>query len=527
MISHFRLVNAISLIMKNKFTSTLAGAFIFITILNLISRGLGFLREVLFANYFGRGIDFDVYLIGAVIPITINTIALFIGQNYFIPAYHKTKSQNPNTTNKFFTANFFVFILIGVLISVVLYFLSETIIDVYLNTDNNSLKEIAVNIFRLFLITIPFTFAISILTAFEQAEYEFKYPAIGRLFLNLTIIPVLIFFTDKFGIYTIPIGFIFGIFFQFVYLLIKGSSRENFSFFSINKKGEVFNFLDITILSIILIETIGQFYLLADRYFFELVDQGGIASLNYASNLFNLPMSVVSLAFATVIFPKFSENIQTNSIDNLEKNLSNSISANLLFFVPIAFLFFYYGDGIIKVLFERGKFFESDTLDTFLALKAYAFSLIFYSTYSILNKILYAAKFVNYLLLITVAGIVLKIVLNFIFVEIWKQNGLALSTSITYLFFFLSSFILVYKKLPLKNKGIFLKELVFHLANGFFSYTVIQVMFNYIMPDNNYINLLKILLFLLVYILNVILIGNKSLLLLKELLNSLRTLKSV
>ncbi len=133
--------------MIKKFTSTLAGAFIFITILNLFSRGLGFFREVLFANYFGRGIDFDVYLIAAVIPITINTVAVFIGQNYFIPAYHKIKSGDSDSTNKFFTVNFFVFILIGFLISIVLYFFSETIIDVYLNTDNNSIKEIAVNIF--------------------------------------------------------------------------------------------------------------------------------------------------------------------------------------------------------------------------------------------------------------------------------------------------------------------------------------------------------------------------------------------
>ena len=509
--------------MNKKFTSTLAGAFIFITILNLFSRGLGFFREVLFANYFGRGIEFDVYLIGAVIPITINTVALFIGQNYFIPAYHKVKSRDPGSTNKFFTANFFVFILIGLLISIVLYFLSESIIDVYLNTDNNSIKEIAVNIFKLFLITIPFTFALSILIALEQAEYKFKYPAIGRLFLNLSIIPILVFFTDKFGIYTIPIGFISGILFQFVYLLIKGSSRVSLSFFSLSDKKEVFTFFDVTIFSIILIETISQFYLLADRYFFKMVDQGGIASLSYASNLFNLPVSVVSLAFATVMFPRFSENIQTKSFGNLQKNLSDSISANLLFFVPISFLFFFYGDSIIKLLFERGKFSGSDTLDTFLALKAYAFSLIFYSTYAIFNKIIYAAKFVNSLLLITVTGIVLKIALNFIFVGLWKQNGLALSTSVSYVFFFLSSFILVYKKLPIKNQSLFFKELIFHITNGLFSYITIQLMFYYIIPNYNYINLLKILFFLSVYILNVYLVGNKSLLLVKELLGSVKS----
>ena len=257
-----------------------------------------------------------------------------------------------------------------------------------------------------------------------------------------------------------------------------------------------------------------------------MVDQGGIASLNYASNLFNFPISVVSLAFATVIFPKFSENIQTKSFGDLQKNLSDSISANLLFFVPIAFLFFFYGDSIIKILFERGKFYESDTLDTFLALKAYAFSLIFYSTYAIFNKIIYAAKFVNSLLLITVTGIVLKIALNFIFVGLWKQNGLALSTSISYIFFFLSGFILVYKILPMKNQSLFFKELGFHLTNGIFSYIIIQLMFYYIMPNYNYITLLKILFFLSIYITNVYLVGNKSLVLVKELLSSVRSLKS-
>jgi hypothetical protein len=56
---------------------------------------------------------------------------------------------------------------------------------------------------------------------------------------------------------------------------------------------------------------------------------------------------------------------------------------------------------------------------------------------------------------------------------------------------------------------------------------VIQLMFYYIMPNYNYINLMKILFFLSVYILNVYLIGNKSLVLLKDLFNSVRTVKSI
>ncbi len=75
--------------MKQKFTSTIAGASIFISIIGLLSRGLGFIREMIFANNFGLETEFDLYLVGAVLPITINTIILYIGQNYFVPEFQK------------------------------------------------------------------------------------------------------------------------------------------------------------------------------------------------------------------------------------------------------------------------------------------------------------------------------------------------------------------------------------------------------------------------------------------------------
>lgn len=512
--------------MSKKITSTLAGAVLFLIAVNIFSKGLGFFREVLFANFFGRGVEFDIYLIGAVIPITINTVVLYIGQNYFIPGYHKIKSDNSNLTSKYFTVNFVVFIIIGTAISVILYFLSEAIITAYLHPTDASINEIAIDIFRLFLITIPLMFAISIIAAYEQAEFRFKYPAIGSLLLNLTMIPILLIFTDKYGIYTIPIGFILGIFFQLIYLLFKVSSHISFESFSFLSKKELFGFLDITILSVILIESIGQIYLLSDRYFFDKVDQGGLSALSYSFNLFSLPISVVSLALTTVLFPKFSETIHSKSFDKLQNMLSNSIRVNLLFFVPIAFLFFFYGDIILKLVYERGKFTGTDTLDTFITLKVYSISLIFYSAYSILNKVLYGAKFVNYLLIITICGIALKILLNLVFVGVWQQNGLALSTSFSFIFFFCASFILIHKILPLEIRSLFIKELTFHFVNGFISYFIVEVIFSSVNTSNIFLDIIKIVLYLLVFLMNNFIMGNKSIVIIKELFNILGTAKS-
>ena len=513
--------------MKKKLTSSLTGAFVFIILINILSRGLGFFREILFANYFGLGVNFDVYLVGAVLPITINTVIIYIGQNYFIPAYHTIKVNDKHSAQKFFNLNFIAFVVIGIITTLLLYLFSNAIIDIYLKSNDESIRIMTVRIFRIFLLTIPLNFAISILTAYEQAEYEFKFPAIGRLFLNLTVIPVLIIFTDKFGIYTVPIGFVIGTVFQLLYLVFKGKSSLMMYSFSGKIDKNISVFFDITLITIILIEIIGQVYMLSDRYFFYSVDRGGISALSYASNIFNLPISVVSLALATVIFPKFSENIQSKSFDKIQKNFSNAVRVNFLVFIPITFLFFFYGDIIIKIFFQRGKFSAGDTLDTFFVLRVYAVSLIFFSTYSIINKVLYGAKLVNHLLIITIVGIAIKVGFNFIFVEHWKQNGLALSTSLSYIFFFLASYITIYRKLPLKDASIFFKELLLHLINGFVVYLIIEMIFSAKYPENIFVILMKIFLYLLIYTGNIFIVKSKSLSIVKELINSLESVKLI
>ncbi len=77
--------------MSKKFASTVAGASIIIIFFTIIGRGLGLIREAAFAHQFGLSKEFDIYLIGAVIPAVINSIVMYLGQNYFIPNYKRFK----------------------------------------------------------------------------------------------------------------------------------------------------------------------------------------------------------------------------------------------------------------------------------------------------------------------------------------------------------------------------------------------------------------------------------------------------
>ncbi len=507
--------------MNKKFTSTLAGAFIFISAIGLLSRGLGFFREVLFANYFGLGTKFDIYLIGAVFPLTINAVFLYMGQNYFIPTYNKIKLNNVTDSKNFLKYNLLLFALSTLLITILLFVLSDTIINIYLRTTDTEIAATAINIFKIFLISLPLNSIISILIAYNQAELKFNHPALSRLFLNIAIIPFIIFFADTIGIYTIPIGYIIGISIQLVYLIIKSRLKVTIESFNSFDRRKYIKFLDFTIVGVLVIETIGQLYMITDRYFFNQISEGGLSALSYAMNLYLLPISIFSFALATVVFPKFSEYLQKKEYKVFEKNFMDAIRVNLLIFIPIALIYFFYGEELIKILFERGKFTGANSASTFLVLRIYSVSLIFYSIYSILNKVLYGAKLVNALFLIATTGLIIKIVLNFILVNEYQQNGLAIATSISFIFYFFSSIILIYVKFELQNKSFLGKEIIFYACNGLISYFVVFIFSKTLALTFSHNQIIQLILFCILFYMNLLIVKHNSISLLKTMLTSM------
>ncbi|MHB1688792.1 MAG: lipid II flippase MurJ [Ignavibacteriaceae bacterium] len=506
--------------MNKNFTSTVAGASILITAVGLIGKGLGLVREIVFANFFGLNTQYDLYLVGAVFPLTINSIILYLAQNYFIPNYNRIKVEKPEGSQMFANTTFWFFTFWGIIFSFVLFYFSKFIISIYLQPHSFTGFESTLNVFRIFLLTIPLNASIAVLAAFLQAEFEFKSPAYSQLLLNVAIIMLVVFFSDKEGVYTIPIGYVIGNLLQLFFLLIKTGSKIKFSLTEFFRKKDSLFLINYSFVLTILIESISQIYLLADRYFFDSVQKGGIASLNYAMNIFLLPVTIFSVALSTAIFPKFSRSFNAKLKDDLQKTLNNFYTINLFLFIPISVALFFYGDLIIRILFQHGEFNHDATMMTFDVLKYYALSLIFYSSYAVINKLMYSANLVRSLLVITVLGCSLKVVMNFIMVGIYQQNGLAISTTISYLFFFLSAAILTAYKLNLSNKH-FVKEFLFCSANSLFSFLIANILITGNITNSFLINgLLKLITFTLIYAVNSIISKHNSVKLFSNILQS-------
>ncbi len=503
--------------MSKKFSSTVAGGSIIITLTGIISRGFGFIRELIYATIFGLQANYEIYLVGSILALSINTAVYYLAQNYFIPSYTGYSADRKKAA-QFLVNTFWLFVLLSFAFALILYAFTPLIINSYMSYEiSEHLHQTAYSIFRIFLITIPLNAAYSILTAYLQSKFDFKSPAVSALFLNLTIIILVLIFNKILGVFSIAIGYLLGTVLQllFLFLILEKEEKVLFLKFNFNLSGT--GRLNLILGFTILIEVINQIYPLIDRYFYDKVERGGIAALNYASNVFILPISIISIAISTAVFPKLSENLSSNSLKELFERLDNFFRINFFLFVPITFIFLIYGETIIRLLFQHGEFKFNDTLMTADVLKYYAISIIFYSAYAVLNKLMYSAKLVKTLLIIACAGFLIKIVLSFSLVSPLKQNGLALSSSASYIFFFGASFAVAVKKVKLHAKYLFYKDFGVLILNALLSCLLVSILKPENFTGSSLLNdLIAILFFCSIYIFNAYILEDKSI----ELFNS-------
>jgi len=440
----------------------IGGAALIVLLTQVLSKGTGFLREILFAGEFGIGKDFEFYLIAFTVPGMINSILFYQAQNYFIPTYNDLKQKNPDEAHTFlFSSVIFFFIVISGL-ATILFFTAEGIVSLFVSSPTLAELDFVTKLFRTTLITLPLNALISVFSAYLVAEFKFKITYLSQLWTNLAVIVTVIFFADELGTLSIVIGFVAGNALQLVNLLyggrhvIPGFSRFRFKFGG--------NVPYMIFLNTLFIETAGQMFFLIDRLFYSSVDQGGIAALNYSFIIYMLPVSVFTTALGSALLPDFASNIAKGDFKEANSKFTKAIELVLLLFIPGVLILIFSGGDLISLMFERGKFSSHSTDLTQGTLFYYSFSLPFYALYAITQRYIYSLKGSTFLTIISFLGLALKYLLSYFMVDFMGQNGLALATTVVFILQSISCFVFIKIRVDYRSeKGVKLNSLKFIL----------------------------------------------------------------
>lgn len=103
---------------------------------------------------------------------------------------------------------------------------------------------------------------------------------------------------------------------------------------------------------------------------------GAVSALYYAQRLYLLPLSLFGISVAAAALPEMSRDALAEARDSLRGRLGEGFRQILFFVFPSAAAFLAFGDLIVDLLFQRGDFGPASAFVVTVVLGAYAFGLV-------------------------------------------------------------------------------------------------------------------------------------------------------
>ena len=382
----------------------------------LISRILGYLRDILIAIFLGTSLFADAFFVAFRLPNTFRR--LFAEGTFnaaFIPSYAGELSKNKNKA-KHFAQNVFNLLFIILLFFV---FLAEVFMPqlIYLIApgfykDPEKLN-LAISLSR---ITFPFLFFIclaSFFSAILNSYNKFAAASAAPIILNIILIGSL--FVSKWlnisEVLLLSYAVSFSGLLQLLILLyfVKRHFKLNLSFkIKIDKK---IKFFFQKLLPSIFSSGVTQINILVGTIIASF-QASAVSYLYYADRIYQINLAVAGIAIGTVMLPQLSKYIKNNNYVKATYLQNRAIELCLFLSVPGAIALVIASQEIITSLFGYGSFNLESVNNTAIALTFFAFGVPAFSILKIFSNLFFARNDTKLPFYLSVVSVVLNILIS-------------------------------------------------------------------------------------------------------------------
>lgn len=419
----------------------------------MISRVLGFARDMVFAHIFGAHGSFDAFVVAFKIPNFLRRLfAEGAFSQAFVPVLAEYQRQQSPGEVKLFISRIagslalalFIVTLLAELVAPLLVILSA---PGFLHD-----PERYADALHMLRITFPYLMLIS-MSAFCGAVLNsfgvFSVPAFTPVFLNLALISAAVWLAPMFDIsvhalaWGVLIGGVAQFSFQLPFLGFKGLLPR--PRLELKDKG-VRKVLQLMVPAIFGV-SVAQISLFIDTLFASYLREGSISWLYYSQQLTFFPLGVFGVALSTVVLPHLSREHASNNHKNYIAALDWALRCVLVIAIPATIGLGLMSGPLLTALFLSGKFSPNDVLMTQQSLFAFSIGLTGFMLVKIFASAFYSRQDINTPVRIAVISLIANIILNILLIYPLKHAGLALATALS------SSLnaVLLYRKLILEN----------------------------------------------------------------------------
>ncbi len=399
------------------------------------SRIVGFLRESLFAHYFGNTDAADAFRAALRIP---NLLQNLFGEGVlsasFIPVYSRLRAENQTVEAELVSRS--VFLALAALSSITaalgIIFTPE-LIDFITPGFHGEKRELAIQLVR---ILFPGT-ALLVLSAWclgvQNSHRKFLLSYSAPILWNGAIIAALLLYGGReqgeairLITWAVTIGSALQLLVQLpTAIRLSGSVIGTIALASSHVRQVFRNFVPV-----VLSRGVVQISAFVDSIIASLLAAGSLSALSYAQTLYLLPVSVFGMSVSAAALPELSS-LTDDALTEFHTKLNAGIRRILFFILPSAAAFLLIGDRLIGLVFQSGEFSAGDTALVWSALAVLAFGLPCSTVSRLLSQYFYSRNQAVKLLRISLLRVLLSSALGMVLALHygWGLAGLCLGTT--------------------------------------------------------------------------------------------------
>lgn len=397
----------------------------------LISRGVGFFRDILIMNSFGAKEYADAYKIATSIPETIFMLVGLAISTSFIPMLSHIKVKKGKDEMHRFANNIInILLFVSIIIFIIASFFPEEIVKALAPGFDAERIKIASDLTRITVFNLLFLSINACFTAMLQVHEDFIVPSILGLFFNLPMIIYLLLFKD-FNIYGLTIANVIG---NFARVVVQVPSLRKCGYkykLFIDLKDERVKKMLILILPVVVGAGANSLNLVVDKNIASGLEVGSITTLDNAQQLITFVNTIITASISAVVYPILANRRSEGNHSEFLSVLSKAVIYLALLLIPITAGIIIYGEDLVRLIFLRGEYTESAVILASLALLGYSGGIFFTGVRDILNSTLFSMGKTKVTAFNGIIGVISNIILSVILSKSLGIAGIALASSIS------------------------------------------------------------------------------------------------
>ena len=400
-----------------------------VTVVIILSKMCGLLRDVITAGYFGTGMENDAYASAYslfYIPvllfnscITATVVPLFVEER---------EKHSLQQSNHFASNSLNLFMVAALVVAALMFAFAEPIVRLIYRFDEAGIM-LTVKLTRIMMLGLVFNIASIVISSLLNAMERFMAAQLTGFPLSVAVIASTVVFARRIGVEAIAWG-VFAASVLQVVILIPAMTGWFKYYPVIDIRDKRFHKLMKMAVPALLSMGISEINHQIDRSLASTLATGSISAMNYAYKLITFLLGILMVPLTTVMFSRMSKLAAKEDKTGVVNALKNSITVILMVTLPILAVAMVMSCDVVKMIYMRGSFGMDSMYTTGMVLLFYLIGVPAFGLRDLMNRSFHSIQDTKTPFRVACLVVALNIGLNFALRGPMGANGLALATSV-------------------------------------------------------------------------------------------------